>query len=190
MAKEQSHNKYPPRLAEELNRLKSIGDGVNDPLNILVATLMYINLDVQGFGERNIDQWQSGRGCGPFIWLWSHEYRLRRHELFKEYDRPAPYTSRVQRKLIRKELTEANLRDRARLLDLLGEFYQDRSVPADIRLIISDSALGSSLLKSQGSDVMALPENTPGREKWLEQARAEMADFSTFLVSKIEDVRK
>jgi hypothetical protein len=82
-----------------------------------------------------------------------------------------------------------NLRDRARLLDLLGEFYSRRFAPIYVRLIVSDLAVGSSLLKSQGSDVMALPENEPHREKWLGQADAEMSEFATFLIRKLEETK-
>lgn len=176
---------YPPRLAEELARLESVGGGVEDTLNILVATLMYLDFDVEGFGERKIDQWQGARGCGPFVWLWSIDFRKWYSEYSDLEAAPSPHDTDEHRQSLEKRMTIANLRDRARLLDFLGEFYRNRSASADIRLVISDLALGSSILKSQGSDVMALPENEPNRAKWLKQARAEMADFSAFLVARL-----
>jgi len=80
----------------------------------------------------------------------------------------------------------ANLHDRGRLLDLLGEFYSGRMCPIYVRLVVSDMAVGSSLLKSQGSDVMALTENESQRAGWLEKARIEMGDFTAFLIGKLD----
>jgi len=131
--------------------------------------------------------WQRSRGYGPFIWLWSHEGRKRLKESW-DVD-PGTERESPEHATLRDEMATENLRDRARLLDLLGEFYSRRFAPIHVRLIVSDLAVGSSLLKSQGSDVMVLPENESHREKWLGQARMEMSEFATFLIHKLEEKR-
>lgn len=189
MARQESINDYPQRIVDELVEVKeAYGIRGEDPLTLLVAALRCHGFFVDQVGDlREENPWQRSRGYGPFIWLWSHGGKKRLKESWgidPGTERESPeHTTR------RDEMAIENLRDRARLLDLLGEFYSRRFAPIYVRLIVSDLAVGSSLLKSQGSDVMALPENESQRERWLGQTRAEMDHFATFLIRKLEEMR-
>ena len=189
MVKQESVNDYPQRVVDELAEVKKLYE-IRDEgsLALLVAALRCHGFAVDQAGDlREERPWQRSRGYGPFIWLWSHEGRERLKESWGVD--PGAERESPEHATLRDEMAIENLRDRARLLDLLGEFYSRRFAPIYVRLIVSDLAVGSSLLKSQGSDVMALPENEPHREEWLGRAQAEMSHFATFLIRKLEEMR-
>ena len=81
---------------------------------------------------------------------------------------------------LRDEFTQANLRERLRLFELLDGFYIDRHPPFLVRLAAADFFDGTVLLP-QGSQIMRLPEHTAERDQWLKDVRAEMLAFAKFL---------
>jgi hypothetical protein len=187
MAKQEPMNAYPHRIMHELMELHELYNvAPEDPLAILTAALRCHGFAIDQIGDLREDKpWQRSRGYGPYLWLWSHDGKERLEESWGVDD--GVDRESEEHAALRDKMAIANLRDRARLLDLLGEFYSRRFAPIYVRLIVSDLAVGSSLLKSQGSDVMALPENQSHQEKWLNQSRTEMTDFAAFLIAKLEE---
>jgi hypothetical protein len=170
-------------LAQQLADVeRRYGIPVESPLALLTAGLRLHGFAVEEVGDLLLSDtkpWITGRGYGPYAWLYSQEGRDLRDASWQHDD----VGGRNQEKML-EQMTEANLRDRGRLIDLLGEFYADRKCAIHVRLVVSDMAAGSSMLKSQGADVISLPENEPQRPAWLGRARHEMADFAAFLFSK------
>lgn len=165
----------PDNLAKELQVVESeYGISADDPLALLAASLRLHDFPVKEIGDLDLEDkkpWSTGRAYGPYAWLYSHLARTEDDTYGDE----------------RQQLTERNLQDRGRLLDLLAEFYSTRKTPLLVRLIVSDMAVGSSMLKSQGADVMTLPDRGTERTAWLKSARDEMTTFAEFLISKYRD---
>lgn len=183
MARSNTENDLTAQLAKTLNKVADENqhtlNGTDDPMTMTAAVLMQHGFYIWGVGENKKLGIET---CGPYVLIRSHKKEERILERYGD----AYKLSSDELKKRNRELTIVNLHERQRLLDLLGEFYSKRTVPIYVRLVVSDLAVGSSLLKSQGSDVMALPENESHRANWLTQARTEMADFTRFLVSKLE----
>jgi hypothetical protein len=183
-------NNYPPEITKRIVALEASGfPANNDPITLLTAVLKSLGFEVFEVGpnpkKQKESSWLDGRGCGPYVWFRSHEAAQLQKELVKAKINARDPESRAQGDAFERSMAEANLRERARLLAFLDEFYSERWVPGSIRLVISDLYAGSSLLKSQGSDVMLLPENEPQRAKYIQQSRAEVGDFAAFLVKKL-----
>lgn len=169
-------------LAQQLADIeRQYGIPVEEPLALLTAGLRLHGFAVEEVGDLLLSDkkpWITGRGYGPYAWLYSHEGRRLRDKSW-QYDGAENHN----REASLEKIIDANLRDRDRLIDLLGEFYANRKCAIRVRLVVSDMAAGSSMLKSQGADVVTLPNNEPQRTAWLKQARHEMADFAAFLLA-------
>ncbi len=160
-----------------------------NPVAQLAAALhcyMFVVDEVGDLAGEDALPWQRGRGYGPYIWLWSYEGKEWLEELWKVS--PGESHESPEYAKLRGKIIVANLRDRLRLVELLGEFYSHKQTPTpiDVRLIVSDLSCASSLLKCQGGDVMALPENKGLRKKWLVRAHNEMRYFAKFLFEKLD----
>jgi len=88
-----------------------------------------------------------------------------------------PYTKEMKRqdKILRRE----NLQQEMRLFSFLEEFYENREVSSDIRLIID--RLGC--LNSQGARFREI-RSEEEKEKKLKEYKEEMAAFTNFLKKK------
>jgi hypothetical protein len=83
---------------------------------------------------------------------------------------------------LRKELSESMLRERALLLTLLDEFYSDRNVPLEQRLIVIFHSISARVM-SQGVELQDLyPEDV--QKKRLESFRREIDAFAAFLKNR------
>lgn len=163
------------KFKEALSQVEvDYGVPVEHPMARTVAALKCLGFRIWLFGE---DGNTGGKiACGPYIVLRSKEERI-----FTEYNEDDQISTDFDAR--NEELEIVNVRDKARLIDLLGEFYTQHNAPFGVRLIVGD--LGSrSWLKSQASDVMALPENESYRDEWIKQSRVEMQAFTDFLIAR------
>jgi hypothetical protein len=95
----------------------------------------------------------------------------------KSIDINSPEISRL-----RQELSNVMLRERTRLLALLDEFYSDRTVPFEQRLIVIFHSISARVM-SQGVELQDLyPQDV--QKKRLESFRREMDAFAAFLKNR------
>ena len=80
----------------------------------------------------------------------------------------------------RRSARQKQLTFRRKLIEYLDAFYQHRSTPYDIRLVIQDLSDGTSRLENQGSDLQEIATPEIKQQKLLEY-QAEMQAFTTFL---------
>lgn len=140
------------------------------PLTLTVALLRLLGFNVRSFGEHwaRIYEKNFGIDNGPHIWIGSHLS----HQEAWDMDGV--------------ELARLELREREKLVNLLGEFYANHTCSTQVRLIVQHMAAGSGMLNCQGAEVMGLPENESRRGQWLASAYREMQDFTDFLYQKLD----
>ncbi|MBI2028873.1 hypothetical protein HYT02_00450 [Candidatus Gottesmanbacteria bacterium] len=83
----------------------------------------------------------------------------------------------------RKASEREHLKDTKRVMDLLAEFYKDRQVPFDVRLIMTTYGNGNAHLQNQGADIQQLLDIEPRKTK-LAEFQKEMVDFTEFIKGK------
>lgn len=144
---------------------KAYNISADHPLTLIAAALRLHGFTVRSMGEGYARVYEKNFGIdnGPHVWIESPQ----------------------SRDLEDKELAQSNLRERERLVDLLGEFYSSHKSTIATRLIVQNMAAGGSLLNCQGAEIMGLPEHDQEHEQWLKQAFAEMQAFAEFLLRKL-----
>jgi hypothetical protein len=83
--------------------------------------------------------------------------------------------------LLRRTVVRKNLKEREKLLPYLDEFYRDRSVPFEDRLIIESVGPEGSCLKLQGAEAAHILNKATG-SCLLARHQAEMRAFTSFLL--------
>ena len=78
------------------------------------------------------------------------------------------------------EIARRNLTERAKLMELLGAFYDNRKAPYDRRLIVQSMGLGRSRIESQGADLQEIAPPAVKQQR-LGEYQEEMRAFTTFL---------
>lgn len=147
---------------------KSIDEGIKD--NIVFLTALGIN--TTGSCEGHIDHGINA----PYIDIESRDI-LKLDKRLKETK------DEKEAEEISKEINRDNLEERKKIINLLDEFYRNRSAPYDARLIINPLARGGSRLESQGVDFQEINPEEVKKEK-LAEYQKEMADFTEFLKNK------
>lgn len=83
----------------------------------------------------------------------------------------------------KQEMKTANLKLQESMIKLLEEFYQDRNVPYNARLILDQFGFGEFSLQSLGANVMKLYEKNMVKEQY-QLYQKEMQDFGLWLKNK------
>lgn len=84
---------------------------------------------------------------------------------------------------LNKESRKQELVEAKKAMDLLSEFYAERQVPYDRRLVLDVKGYGGATIHPQGSNFQELAEPDVRRQKLVEYQQ-EMKDFSVFLKAK------
>lgn len=89
-----------------------------------------------------------------------------------------------------KVMTEKNLKGQMRLMELLDEFYKDREISSDIRLILRPrGGYGKAWLTSRGARFQEI-RSQKEREEKLKQYQQEMNAFTNFLKKKYFETKR
>jgi hypothetical protein len=85
---------------------------------------------------------------------------------------------------LKAEASKPHLQERQKAMNYLDEFYKDRQVPYDRRLIIVPLfEFGESRIESQGADLQRIaPQDV--KERKLQEYQGEMREFTLFLKEK------
>ncbi len=81
------------------------------------------------------------------------------------------------------ELERKNLEERKKIIGYLDEFYKDREVSYETRLVVQGKARGWSRLESQGTDIQEIRSEEEKKTK-LKEYQEEMWAFTEFLKNK------
>lgn len=175
-----SEIEYQKKLTE-LEEIKKWADNVRDRLGMPIDegikdTVIFLNafeINTVASCEGHLD-----RGTGaPYIDIESKEVS----ELEKQLEQ-VKRNKREREKIIR-EIERKNLEERQKIMDLLDEFYKNRIVPYDRRLVIQSMERYVSRLQSQGANLQGIRTEDIKKEKLLEYQK-EMEDFTKFLRDK------
>lgn len=101
----------------------------------------------------------------------------------REYERQAQDigdSSNREYKQLRQKAIESNIREMQKILPYLDQFYTNREVPYNQRLIIKNVGPIASYLMCQGADLMYIADKEQ-RKKILSNNRAEMRAFTEYL---------
>ena len=165
------------QLKEALVQAATIVDSLNHPIDrgiaesVAVLRLLGINTFSSCWGHAD------RLTGGPYVMFKSSEAKDLEPKLQAINDPLDPKFKRLRAKLVR-----ANLRERAKLLPLLEDFYEGRPTPFGQRLIIEGIGVEGSRLKVQNIELMAVDRG--GRRQILSAAQAEMRAFTEFLKDK------
>lgn len=80
---------------------------------------------------------------------------------------------------------ETSKEDLLRLMDLIDEFYQGKTIPSSRVLTITPILMRKVILKPQIGDVSAKEQNTDKRQELYNQFHQDFSEFTMFLKSKI-----
>jgi hypothetical protein len=182
-------DKYPAKVQRGL---QIINDSFNNDDSILdeKIKLPIAALRAVGFAAKygSAGRPDNQRSQAPWIDIWSpialqtYTEKLASvpDEWWMDYNNP-------EYKEFADKARRANLEARAKLLELLEEFYKDRYTPASTRLMFdTKTGLGEFRLQCQGAEVAGIPERVAAYPKWLRNAQAEMNVFAEFLCSKVQ----
>jgi hypothetical protein len=184
---------YPNRITEELRRLEKEGDDygneVHEEIKLLIAALHCLDFAAHGYARHSDepDEYALRISIEPPESL---QFRLEYNKRFGA--RGEDPNNRKYIELLNEFKQEAATVQRpnhiaaSRLLLLLEEFYQNRRVPITRRLILAGSGGGRTRLECQGSFVVKYYDDNE-RDKWREDAQAEMQAFAEFLCTKVVD---
>lgn len=175
-----SEIEYQKKLTE-LEEIKKWADNVRDRLGMPIDegikdTVIFLN----AFGINTVASCEGhlDRGTGAsYIDIESKEVS----ELEKQLEQ-VKRNKREREKIIR-EIERKNLEERQKIMDLLDEFYKNRIVPYDRRLVIQSMERYVSRLQSQGANLQGIRTEDIKKEKLLEYHK-EMEDFTKFLRDK------
>lgn len=177
----------PKKLKKEINSLKSVtdklGKSIDRDIRPIVATLR-----LMGFVTTSSCSGHKSGG-NPYIDITSKlsetlelslELDILTENLLK-YPKEQKYINDYSK--FCEPIRKANLIETKRLIELLNEFYKNRTVDNEVRLIISSNgdALGGTRLEPQGSIVADLKTKNE-RYLWLKDSQKEIEDFTNFLV--------
>lgn len=168
-------------LETNLQKAEKTTDRLSKPLDPgikrAVALLWTLGFDTENscYGH---DQYANG---GPFIWITSQNWQ-KKVKLWQEKNANDP--TKVDQQHI---LETAGLRSKSKLINLLEEFYKDRSTSLNTRLIVQNKAFNSSWLCCQGVEVADGSTDERLRLDWLQKAQQEFDDFTKFLQTKVEN---
>jgi hypothetical protein len=166
------------KFKETLSKIEDLyGLPTDNPMALTATALLCSGLYVR---EADDDKCALGKAsCGPFVVIQSKDL----DSIFRKYNKDDQLSTNFDAR--NHEIAMANVREKAKLLDLMGEFYSQHVSPFDVRLVADDFGFGGNLLQCQASDVMALPENDSKCDEWIERARAEMQAFTDFLIARL-----
>lgn len=140
-----------------------------------------IALRVLGFHTAASCEGHIGRGLpGPWIDVGDIPDDIRR--LFLKTRREPTKSNEREKALIQEAIQEA-IREKARLVELLTEFYDDRKVPYDQQLILLHPIGDTSRVISQGTEVYRAYDLTVQAER-MKRYQEEMKAFTEFAKNK------
>jgi hypothetical protein len=170
-------------LQDQLKRIDDIIDSLGMPIDTTIRSTIAVlwahgfvtDASCGGHGDR--------RTNGPYVWISSKTAEnlelLRVGALRAGRDKEATELG--------EKVKRANLKDRERLLEFLGEFYMSRTSSQLVRLhTVSRGAFATTLLWCQGSEIVDCLKNDEGRREWLKNAQAEFNLFTNFLLEKLQ----
>lgn len=88
--------------------------------------------------------------------------------------------SEAELQRIKEEIKQKNLKEREKVMSYFSDFYKERNVPYDRRLIINSMALGLSRIESQGASLQKIRSEEIKKAK-LQEYQGEMKMFTDFL---------
>lgn len=147
---------------------KKIDEGIKDT----IVFLSVLEINTTGSCEGHFD---SGTG-GPYIDIESKEIP----ELDKRLQESK---NEEETEKISAEIERKNLEERKKIMGYLEEFYKDRNVLYNRRIIIRPMARGWSRLESQGVDLQKIESENIIKQNFAEYQK-EMTDFTKFLINK------
>ncbi len=157
----------------------ALGNPVGEAVKDLVIGLNLFDIHTVYSGEGRMEDRR--RATAPFIEIESKEAK----ELGDDYVRRnkdvgfnEPYAEDTRQKI-----SEKNLKERAKLIPLLDEFYKERNTPYDARLIIESLKDNASRITNQGAQLQELASSHMRKQK-LGEYQHEMQAFGVFLKQK------
>lgn len=179
------------RCSAEVSRLTDkLGTDVDAGIKDTVVALRLYDINTTGSCEGHIDRgsaapWVSlaaPKLVQPEAQRWE---ALQKIQNLEESGAPEHETAaaRTQEQEIRRQIHAVNLREAVKLIPLLDEYYVDRRVPADRRLVIAFFANGRARLQSQGAVFQEVVSDDIRIVKLGEYQR-EVRDFAAFLKKK------
>lgn len=152
-----------------------LGKGIDDGIKESIVMFSAFDINTTASCEGHPDH---GTG-GPFPFIdveakdvWKLDKRL---EEIKGNE--------IEEEKIISEIERKNLEERKKLMPYLDEFYKNRDVPYDKKLIIQSLARGWSRIESQGVGLQKI-ETDENKKKNLAEFQKEMQEFTKFLKDK------
>ncbi|MEK7636376.1 MAG: hypothetical protein AAB362_01710 [Patescibacteria group bacterium] len=157
------------------------GNPVGEPVKESVIGLNLFNVHTVFSGEGRMEDF--ARVTAPFIDVESLEAKQLRDGFEKNHKDIEEDDSAIRRESAHKQVLLENLKERAKLIVLLDEFYRGREVPYEQRLTIESWKDNTSHITNEGARLQELFDETVRRQKLLEYQK-EMRAFGAFLKQK------
>lgn len=164
--------------SEIADRIEKITDKLGMPIDagvresIIALRAFGINTDAscEGHSERALP--------APWISFSSKENGVLREKLKEVRNEGNKDEERKISQIMRKN----SILEQGKLILLLDEFYRDRIVPYDVRLIITP--IRGNTLESQGADLLEIETDESKRQQKSSEYKEEMKAFTDFLKRK------
>lgn len=165
------------KVYQEVERIvDKLGKPVDPGIKESVVALRVLGLETQASCEGHLD-----RGVkGPWIDVGPEIPQALKDRMREQRKHGGHMDPELENKV--GELKIKNLEDQLRLMGLLEEFYNDRNVPLERRLILKFYPYDARLI-SQGAELQDLYRPEVQREK-LKEFQKEMAAFTKFVKEK------
>lgn len=162
---------------EAKTEVEKIADKLGKPIDegIKEAIIAFKSLGINTI--RSCEGHMDHGAGGPYIDIEAKEVE----DLEKHLDEVKDNEEKFEK--IIEEITRNNLKERKKIMTHLSNFYKERNVPYDKRLIINPMGRGWSRIESQGAGLQKIEPEGIKKEK-LSEYQQEMRDFSQFLKEK------
>ena len=165
----------PKSIENHLKDLAQIVDKLGMPIDqkiiLPVAALRIHNFTTTGSCQGHLDRATGG----PYITICSSEAARYEQKMNQTVLGSAEF------RVYRNELQEKNLKERARLQELLDSFYVDNS--SECKLFIQNIGPGTSSLHCAGYE-KAQQLRSDDRNSWLHSAQTEFGSFASWLFER------
>jgi hypothetical protein len=147
-----------------------LGEGVDQGIRETVAAFISAGVHATGSCEGHFERGE----LAPYIDVETPDI-----DELEEREQGLPDGSEEHQRLIR-EIRRKNLKERAKVLEILKRFYHDRRVSVDRRLIVNPGARGWSRIESQGVSLQEARSDVE-RARELSGYQEEMHKLTRFL---------
>jgi hypothetical protein len=168
------------KIASEVDLIVDrLGKKVDEGIKETVIAFRASGLSTDGSCEGHLSSQK--RSKGPWVDIGQAAMEIVQRARQKAGGKPV-HMNNPEISQLRQELSDVMLRERTRLLTLLDEFYSDRTVPFEQRLIVIFHSISARVM-SQGVELQDLyPQDV--QKKRLESFRREMDAFAAFLKNR------